>query len=38
MKDGDMEKAADEMIDSRWHKQTPSRCEKAAAKIRSSNK
>ena len=38
MRDGDMEKAADEMIDSRWHKQTPGRCEKAAAKIRSSNK
>ena len=38
MRDGNMEKAADEMIDSRWHKQTPGRCEKAAAKIRSSNK
>ena len=38
LKDGDMEKCADEMINSRWHSQTQSRCEKLAAKMRSSNK
>jgi len=30
----DWEKAADEMLDSRWHKQTPNRCERLAKEFR----
>ena len=32
------EEAANQMLDSRWHKQTPKRCESLASKMRNSNK
>jgi GH24 family phage-related lysozyme (muramidase) len=38
LKDKDYEEAANQMIDSAWHKQTTSRCESLASVMRGSNK
>ena len=37
LRDGDYDEAANQMIDSAWHKQTTKRCESLAAAMRSSN-
>jgi lysozyme len=34
MREGDFNRAADEMLDSAWHRQTPKRCEELAKIIR----
>ena len=38
LRNNDFEEAANQMIDSAWHKQTTSRCESLAATMRGSNK
>ena len=38
IRNNDFEEAANQMIDSAWHKQTTSRCESLAATMRESNK
>ena len=38
LRNKDFEEAANQMIDSAWHKQTTSRCESLAATMRGSNK
>ena len=38
LRNQDFEEAANQMIDSAWHKQTTSRCESLAATMRGSNK
>jgi len=38
IRNNDFEEAANQMIDSAWHKQTTSRCESLAATMRGSNK
>ena len=38
LKEKNLDKASDEMINSRWHKQTPKRCESLANIIKNANK
>jgi len=38
IRNNDLDEAANQMIDSAWHKQTTSRCESLAATMRGSNK
>ena len=38
IRSANFDKAADEMLDSNWHKQTPGRCEDLAEVMRNSNK
>ena len=38
LRDKDYEEAANQMIDSAWHKQTTSRCESLASVMRGCNK
>ena len=38
LRNNDFEEAANQMIDSAWHKQTTSRCESLASTMRGSNK
>ena len=38
LRNNDFDEAANQMIDSAWHKQTTSRCESLAATMRGSNK
>ena len=37
LKDGDIQEASAQILDSVWHKQTPSRCAEVAAEMASSN-
>ena len=38
LKEKNLDKASDEMINSRWHKQTPKRCESLANIMKNANK